>query len=265
MSEREDAPADASSESDNALTPSKELGEALQKQFYDPLDHLSPKEQKFALQQVTTTLSAPQIAKRLGLSPYKRRKLEKNEHVQAYIKQNQRRYDDSEMVETARRQRRYIREQMFLELMDRMRDPEAAIEEKFGDRDDISIQEIVNYKERFAQAASFKDFMNIWDKMEKQFRLDSGEATERVDDTAIENQARKRFRRFKASARKKESLKEKARSAVKDGETFDEFKERMKAQEEEEAAADQPEFVQEDEGGEWEQEFEMEEWEITGD
>jgi hypothetical protein len=166
------------------------------------------------------------------------------------------------MVATAKRQRRYIREQMFLMLLDRMRDPEEAVELKFQGKD-VSIQEMINYKERFIDSMSAKDFMKIFDKIEKQTRLDGGEATERVDDGAIEHQARKRFSRYKARKTKSKQLKEKAKAAVKDGETFEEFQARMGREGTSEQPSDGPELVDESEDEEWDEEFEMEEWEIT--
>lgn len=271
MGDREDGAPVTSSDlekSDNsALVPQEDdLGDALQKKFYDPLDHISPKQQKFALMQVTTNLSTSQIASTLGVSSYKRREWEKDDHVQAYLNQLKKQYNDSEMVATARRQRRYIREQMFMMLVDRMQDPEAAVEVEFQGKD-VSIQEIINYKERFIDSMSAKDFMQIWDKIEKQTRLDGGEATERVDDAAIEHQARKRFTRYKARATKSKKLKERAKQAVREGETFEEFQARMQREQAEEAefeeVSDQPELVDDDEGEQWDEEFEIEEWEIT--
>lgn len=243
--------------------PADEEG-AISKSFYDPVEHIEPKQMKYVMMLVTTTMSEAEVGRALGVSDYLRRKWDKNEHIEEYKKQVMKRYDSEEIVEAARRQTLFIRSKMFDEVASRFEDPEEACREYFTDENgnprEPSVQEKMAFLDRFAKFASFDKLMKTWKDVEKSFRLDAGQATERKDDTAIEHQIRARFTNFKNREAVRKNLDKSAEEAAEKGLTWEEFQ----ALNNEESEDSQEDEVVDAEIVEPEEEYEVtiEEWEI---
>ena len=231
--------------------------EQFQDKYYDPLDYLEPKQVKYIQLQVTTTMSPAQVSKALGVSAHLRRKWDKDPHVIEYKKNCMRQYTDQEIVDAARRQTMFIKEQMFNEIFERFQDPQEAFDEYFGKDAEVSASERAMFMARFAKFTDFDKVMKVWERVDKSFRLDSGQVTERKDENSIEVQARMRFESFKKKRVQRKSLEDKAAVVVEKGMSFEDF---QKSLSEEDKEVVEAEFV-EDDGEEYE-EVHIEEWEI---
>lgn len=229
---------------------------------YEPLDHLSTLQQRFAMMQVTTTMTNAEIGRALGISNSTRYKWNKDEHVQAYIQACKVKYTDAQINETARMQVKYIRENLFKEMMDRMRDPEEALKEWIQRRHEMglpepSMQEITEFNRRFLGNVPFSELYKVWEKVEKSFRLDAGAATEITSEGDMVTEVRRKYARFREKAQSSKSYAEIAREAVAKGMTLEDYQRQLAAEDD---GVIEAEIVEDDDSGY--DEVVLEEWEI---
>ena len=255
-------------ERDDAMVkPEENESEALTPLDEDLYGHLSPKQQKFVLRRVLTDLSDYEIGEQLGISDYMVRKWRKDPYVIEYEKQTMASLNDQELLNQHKRQNRWLRERMFEELASRFEDFDDAYQREFAGvpEEDISIQEKVQFKERFAKFTDFKNFFKLWDKTDKHTRLDDGEATDRTERSEIQHSVRKKYEELTIMRRTRNKLTNKADETAETGDNFDEFEEAAVEKGSEEPESEKPELVEADpvDEGDWEEEIEIEEWAFT--
>lgn len=131
---------------------------------------LDSKKIKYCNLDVMTNMNKKGIADVLNVSPTTLSNWDKETKVSRF-KDNLKKQYSSNQLELLQQQNAYIRQQAFIEMMDRLRAPDPE-----NDLDpDATVEERQMYMERFIENMPAKDFVKMWKMIAKQVRLDEPE------------------------------------------------------------------------------------------
>lgn len=168
----------------------EDVENAVERYTDDPLENISAIQMKAALLMVQSPhLTDRDVGSMVGRSVDTIRNWKAKEEFKNYLSHLKHKTEERSLQENAERNA-LISDRVFSEILDRL------VVEPDHNRDlheDHTINEREMYYERFPQFMSFKDIMKVWEGVDKRTRLDKGEATSRVEQNNIVQEARDRF------------------------------------------------------------------------